>query len=453
MPIRFFVIFGAFLISVLMWADRACIAAAKDSIREDLRLDDGSMGWIMGAFSLGYALFQVPAGKLADRFGPRSVLSGVCLLWSLFTALTGIAGTFFSMLAVRFLFGAGEAGGYPTITRALTSWLPMNERGIANSISFSGGRLGAALAMPTVVGLMQVLGGWRPTFIGFGLVGMVTAIVWWLAFRDTPETHPAVSDRERDYILQHRDTKVTAAAGQDDAVQAEQPTPSPDADAAAPHQAAALPTAVMLRSTNLLLLMFQYVAHNFTVFFTVTWFFDYLKKTYELTSMQTALYNAAPLLCGVLGNWIAGFTTDRLFESGRWRRSRRLPAMTGFVFAAVGMSLCVQMETPITAVACMCLAIFGSDMVLSPSWSTCMDIGRQDAGAVSGSMNMVGNLGALAASTSFPYLNQWWGSHDLFFYLAAAMNIAAILAWSRIRPDLPIHDETGFTKTSMETNA
>ncbi len=420
MPIRFLLILGAFLVSVLMWVDRACISAAKDDISRDLGFDDSQMGWVMAAFSLGYALFQVPSGKLADRFGPRIVMTIVCLSWSLFTALTGVVRGLLPMIGLRFLFGIGESGGYPTLARAFCSWLPMNERGITNSISFSGGRLGAALAMPGVVWLIGALGGWQQTFWFFGAVGIGFAVVWFLLFRNEPESHFAVSQAERDHIVRARQP-----AKKHDSEEVETPVRFGE----------------MLRSSNMRMLMVQYVAHNFTFFFTVSWFFPYLKKSFELTQEQTALYAAAPLLCGVLGNWLAGFTVDRLYSRGKWQLSRRLPAAIGFVLGAVGMSLCVNMSTPATAVAAMCVAIFGSDMILSPSWSTCMDIGGKSAGAVSGAMNMVGNLGAFCTSLAFPYLNSWTGTHEPFFYLAAGLNIVAVFMWMRIRPDRTIVEE------------
>ncbi|PHQ34079.1 MFS transporter [Rhodopirellula bahusiensis] len=421
MPTRFFLILGAFMLSVLMWVDRACISAAKEDMATDLGFSDQQMGWVMSAFALGYALFQVPSGKLADRFGPRRVMTVVCLIWSAFTVLTGVVRGLTAMIGLRFLFGMGEAGGYPTLARAFTSWLPMNERGITNSISFSGGRLGAALAMPGVVWLIGALGGWQQTFWFFGALGIVFAFVWFLLFRDLPEDHFAVSESEAAHIIDSRSPKRSGTTTE----VAEAP----------------IRFTQMLRSSNMLMLMVQYVAHNFTFFFTVSWFFPYLKEQYSLTSQQTGLYAAAPLLCGVVGNWLAGFTVDRLYSRGQWKLSRRLPAAIGFALGAIGMSLCVNMTTPMSAVICMCIAIFGSDMILSPSWSTCMDIGGKSAGAVSGAMNMVGNLGAFATSLSFPYLVAHFNAHEPFFYSAAALNVVAIFMWFRISPDRSIAEE------------
>jgi MFS transporter, ACS family, glucarate transporter len=423
MPIRFCLILGAFLVSVLMWVDRACISAAKSSIAADLQFSDQQMAWVMGAFSLGYALFQVPSGRLADRFGARIVMTAVCLAWSLLTAMTGFVREFYSMLLLRFAFGAGEAGGYPTLAKAYYAWLPMGERGIANSISFSGGRLGAAFAMPAVVYLIQVSGTWQRAFLLFGLIGILFSIAWYWLFRDTPESHFAVSSAEREHIVAHRqrsEAKVDSASG----------VSVPD----------------LFRSKNLWLLVLQYIAHNFTFFFTVTWFFPYMKSQFQLSDMEAAYYASAPLLMGVLGNWLAGSTMDWLYRNGYWVWSRRWPALVGFALSAIGMTLCVQMNTPLSVVCAMCIAIFGSDMILSPSWSTCLDIGGKNAGTLSGAMNMMGNLGAFCTSLAFPYLRDWYGSHELFFYMAAAFNLLALGAWFKIRPNISLDQEIANTK-------
>ena len=120
MPRRYLLIAGAFALSILMWVDRACISAAKDDIQSDLGFTETQMGWVMSIFALGYALFQVPAGRMADRFGPRRVMTSVVVIWSALTALTGVVRGYLPMLSLRFLFGMGEAGGYPTLARALT---------------------------------------------------------------------------------------------------------------------------------------------------------------------------------------------------------------------------------------------------------------------------------------------------------------------------------------------
>ena len=171
-PIRFALVFSTFLLTVLLYIDRACISAAKGDICSDLGFSMTDFGWIMAAFTLGYALFQTPAGKLADSRGARGVIAGIVGIWSFLTAITGMAWNYSSMLIIRFLFGAGEAGAFPALSKVVYNWFPISERGIIQGINFSGSRIGAAFAMPLVAWLIKEIG-WRHTFLVFGLFGIL----------------------------------------------------------------------------------------------------------------------------------------------------------------------------------------------------------------------------------------------------------------------------------------
>ena len=186
MPKRYLFVLATFGLSVLLYVDRICISVAEDSVARDLDLTDKQMGWIFSAFTLGYAFCQTPGGYLADRLGPRKVLSLIVALWSLFTGLTAAAFNFVSMFVVRLLFGAGEAGAFPGMARAVYSWIPMRERGLVQGINFSGSRIGAAFALPVIAllidgvqdGESSVLPsflaggiGWRPTFAALMVIG------------------------------------------------------------------------------------------------------------------------------------------------------------------------------------------------------------------------------------------------------------------------------------------
>ena len=168
---------GSFLITLLLYIDRVCISSAKDAITDDLALTDIQMGWVLSAFALGYALFQVPGGALGDKYGVRKVMTSIMVLWSVFTAMTGAAWNYVSMLTARFIFGAGEAGAFPNIARAAFSWVPLQERGTFQGINFSGSRLGAAFALPLVAYLIDVWG-WRTIFYFFGAVGILGAVLF-----------------------------------------------------------------------------------------------------------------------------------------------------------------------------------------------------------------------------------------------------------------------------------
>ncbi len=417
-PKRYLLILGTFLLSMLLYVDRACISAAKETICDpgELAFSDTQWGWIMAAFSLGYALCQTPAGVLADRFGPRRVLTAVVAFWSLFTALTGAAWNFSSMLIARLFFGAGEAGAFPGCARAFYSWLPVSERGLAQGINFSGSRLGAALALPLIAWMIDSLG-WRASFLILGGVGFVWALFWFFWFRDGPTDHPSISEEERELILTERQQPR------------EEETDAPRLTARA-----------IVESRNMWLAMGQYVCSNFTFFFAISWSLPHLKKAYELTGFEAGLYAGIPLLCGALGNWVSGAMVDRIYRHGKWRRSRQLPAILGFLLAAGGMVCIPSANSALSYCVFLSIAIFGADMTLSPSWAFCIDIGRRNAGAVSGTMNMAGNLGALVTSLAFAYLKEWTDSTTPYFLTAAALNLLAVAAWLATRPDRPLEE-------------
>lgn len=414
-PCRYRFVLAAFLLSVLLYVDRVCISSAKEPITRDLQLSETQFGWVLSAFALGYALLQTPTGWLADRYGPRRLLAAVVTFWSVFTGLTGASFGFAALLVVRFLFGAGEAGAYPGMARATFSWIPMSERGVVQGISFSGARLGAAFALPGVAWLVETLG-WRETFLLLMAIGFVWAVAWFLWFRDQPENHPGVSRAELEWILSRRQQTEAAVGG----------TP--------------LKVGLLLRSANLWLAMTQYFCSNFTNFFCLTWLFPHVKAQYQLNAVQAGLYASLPLVCGAAGNLFSGSVIDRIYRSGRWALSRRLPAVLGFTFAVTGLVGSVQAESVGSTIGWLCLAVFGVDMTISPSWSLCIDIGREHAGTVSGTMNMAGNLGSFVTSLAFPYLQVWTGDPKWFFLVGAGLNLLAIGAWFLVRPELKLEE-------------
>ncbi len=421
MPARYLLIAGTFLLSMLLYVDRVCISIAEGEIREQLDFNSWHMGFIFGAFTLGYALFQTPSGIIADRFGPRRLLTAVVCLWSLFTALTGAVRYFIPMLVVRFLFGVGEAGAFPGMARAIYTWLPTSERGVAHGINFSASRLGAAVAMPAVAILIIYLG-WRNTFFLLGGIGFLWAGAWYWWFRDSPEEHGSVSPEERAFIVQHRQQESAAAK-----------------------EPVQLDAKVMFSSVNMWLLMGQYFASNFTFFFSLSWLIPFLRSGEEKLSLIEAGWYAMPVfLSGMAGNWVSGLLVDGIYRRGNWQRSRQLPAMIGFLLAAGGMAATaavpITRENATLIILCLSITVFGADMTLSPSWSLCVDIGRKNSGAVSGTMNMAGNIGSFVTALAYPVLYLWSGSRAPFFLVAAALSLVAIVGWKFIRADRPLEE-------------
>ncbi|SDM41477.1 MFS transporter [Kriegella aquimaris] len=408
-PKRYFMVMGTFLLALLLYVDRVCISVAKEPISGALDLSDKQMGWVLAAFSLGYALFQTPAGMLSDSLGPRKVLSAIVAIWSGFTALTGAAWNFSSLLVVRFLFGAGEAGAFPGMSRAIYSWIPLQERGIVTGINFSGSRLGAAFALPVVAWMIDDFG-WRISFVILGGIGVLWAVVWFLLFRDKPEDHPGISKQEKEFILSTRQQQNTQA------------------------EIKKISLGHLLKSKNIWLAMGQYFCSNFTFFFALTWLFPHVKSEYGLNTLEAGFYTAIPLVFGAFGNWTSGALSDRIYKKGNWDKSRILPASIGFFLAALGLIGSIYMDSAVGAIAFLSIAIFGADMTLPPSWAFCVDIGKEHSGAVSGTMNMAGNIGAFLTALAFPYLQAWTESTTPFFVVGAILNIIAIALWYHMKP-------------------
>jgi ACS family glucarate transporter-like MFS transporter len=231
-----------------------------------------------------------------------------------------------------------------------------------------------------------------------------------LAFRDTPEEHPSLGEAEREEIVNTRQQEK-------------------------PGDTTKLAFRDMSGSKNMWSVVLQYFCSNFTFFFALTWLFPYFKETYNLSAMDAGWYTSAPFIAGAIGNWVGGGMIDNIFRKGNMNLSRKLPAIIGFSLAAIGLMGCVFAGSALQAVIAISIAIFGADMTLPPSWTLCVDIGRRSAGAMSGTMNMAGNIGSFLTALAFPYLTAWLGGAEAFFYVAAALNVLAIFLWLRVKAE------------------
>ncbi|MBL8221622.1 MAG: MFS transporter [Bryobacterales bacterium] len=385
---RHWVVGGLFVLSLITYIDRAAISSVKDPLAAELHLTDREMGAVFSAFALGYALAQIPSGWAADRFGPRAMLSGLVVFWSLLTALTGAVHQFFVLLAVRFTFGLAEAGAFPGSARAFYNWLPPWEHGRANGIIFAASRLGAAIAFPVMAWLLE-RASWREAFYWLAMPGIVWGIGWYALFRDEPAVPPQRAERP---------------AG------------------------AELSFGEIFRSRPMLLAMSQYFIVNFTTFLCLTWMLPYLKQRFALSSSQAAFYAMIPLLVGATAQWATGTMVDRLYRSRHRSWSRRLPAMAGFLLSAAGIFAIPQVEDVRAVVALFTIAAFGAEMTISPSWAFCMDIGGKKSGAISGAINMLGNLGSFVSANLFPVLG------PAYFTVVMLLNLYSAVAWYFMRP-------------------
>ncbi|MBO0721564.1 MAG: MFS transporter [Blastocatellia bacterium] len=411
---RYWVIFFAVTLAVITYIDRVCISQAAPKISAELGLTPVQVGFAFSAFTFAYALFEIPGGWLGDVLGARRVLLRIVIWWSLFTAATGWIWNLPSLLVTRFLFGAGEAGCFPNLTKAFMTWLPKRERVRAQGIMWLSARWGGAFT-PPLVALILVYLSWRWAFMIFGLIGVVWAVFFFGWYRDNPREHPSVNDAEKE-ILPDPAT-VIASHG------------SP-------------PWGIFLSSSTVWLLWLQYMFLSYGWYFYITWLPTYLQQARGTSLTRGALLSILPLFFGGIGSMTSGYLATYLeYKTGNVKTVRRWLAGIGFFGAAVCLSLSVNISNPLMAMIAMGLASFSNDLAMPPSWGACMDVGGKYAGTLSGSMNMMGNLGGAIGPIVVGFVlqatNHNWA---VAFYISAAVYLLGIFCWMFIDPVTPLDE-------------
>lgn len=318
------------------------------------------------------------------------------------------------MYLVRLLFGIGEAGAFPIITKSFATWLPAAERTKAQGILWTAARWGGAFTPLLVVWVLRYVS-WRQSFFLFGSLGVVWAMLFYGWYRDRPQDHPGVNAAELALL--------------------------PAAPSAASER---VPWGRLLRSRSVLLLSLQYFFLSFAWYFHLTWLPTYLQEHHHLNAVQSAGYATIPLLfCGI-GSLFCGFFSQHVLRwTGSSLKTRRIMACVGFLGAGVFLSLATQMPTVQTTMAMMAAACFFNDQVIPHAWASCMDIGgTRYASSVAGTMNLMGNLAGFASSTIGGYLLQRSGGNwNLFIGILAAVYFLGILCWPFINTDMRLEDE------------
>ncbi len=413
----------AFALSLAMitYIDRVAVSQAASDIRRDLGFGTQEMGWVFSAFAIAYALFEIPGGWLGDRYGPRSVLIKVVTAWSFFTAATGWTWNLMSMLVCRFLFGAGEAGCFPNLTKVFTIWLPSRDRERAQGILWLSARWGGAFT-PAMVALALHYVNWRWTFGIFGLIGVVWAILFARWFRDRPAGHPSVNAAE-----------LAMMDG------AERNAPS--------HQA--VPWGRLVTSRAVWMLWLQYAAISYGWYFYITWLPTYLREARGMPLEKSAVLAGLPLFFGGIGCFVGGWLVRRLVANGSAVASaRKGVAAAGTLGAGALLLLVSHVQHPTLAILTLALASFSSDLAIPIAWAACMDVGGRIAGSLSGSMNMLGNIGGAlgpvvvgyilasgrTTADAVPAIASW----NTAFFVAAMVYGLATVAWLVVDPVTPL---------------
>ncbi len=412
--VRHMVIVFAVTLGIITYIDRVCISQAAPYMTEDLGLTKAQMGWVFAAFAWSYALFEIPGGYLGDWIGPRKVLMRIVIWWSFFTAATGWVWNYISLLVTRFMFGAGEAGCFPNLTKAFTTWLPPSERVRAQGIMWMSARWGGAFTPVLVFWVLKFVS-WRRAFEIFGALGVLWAIwfYWW--YRDNPRHNKKINEAE----LALLEGSEQLASGHGD-----------------------VPWGKLIRSKQAWLLCLQYFCLAYGWYFYITWLPTYLKEGRGLNLAQGAILSILPLFLGGIGSIFCGLISTPI---ARWTGSvaftRRLMAIIGFSGATGLLILSTFVKDPVWAMIAMGMASFSNDLVMPGSWAACMDVGGKYAGTLSGAMNMMGNFAGGMSPVVIGYvLQQTDNNWDITFYVSAALYFAGSFFWLVLDPVTPFDE-------------
>lgn len=387
--VRYGVLGFACSLAAITYLDRLCIGSASEKgyLPAALGLQGSAdLRAAFTAFSLAYAIFEVPTGWLGDVFGPRVTLIRIVIWWSFFTALTALAGVavagytvvgLTALVVIRFLFGMGEAGAFPNITRALHNWFPLTERGMAQGFIWMSGRLMGGLT-PLIWTALVVWAGlpWRYAFVLFGLTGLAWCVAFAAWFRNRPEEKETVNDAELALIR-------AGTAGATEKAHAN------------------VPWGDLLRSGNLWAICLMYFLMSYPWYFNVNYLPAYLEEMHgvDKASAIGSFAKGGPLILGAIGCLAGGWLTDAyLRRTGNRKWGRRVFGMIGHGVCVPLYLFCLIAPGPVAFALAFALTGFFNDLAMGSAWATCQDIGRRHAAIVAGCMNTVGNLGGAASS-------------------------------------------------------
>lgn len=390
------------ILGMVTFLDRINISVAGSSIMQDLRLSPAEWGWVQSAFILSYGLMQIPMGALGDRFGHRSILAGIVLWWSAFTAFTGLAGGLASLVVIRFMFGIGEAGSSPCSTGVISRWFEKGEVGKAQGYVWAASRMGGALTPFVVIPVMMWVG-WRAAFYLLGALGIVWAVVWYWYYRDQKgEGQRMISDSPKS-LVSH--------------------------------------LALFTSNKQFWLLCSMYFFYAFGSWFFFSWFptFMELGRGFDKTELTYAV--AVPFIMSMIGNIAGGHLTDRLTSRFGVRVGRKALGSTSLAVSAVCMFLAafIPGKMAVFVFLSLCFGIF--DLMLPSAWALCIDLGKQHAGTLSGAMNTAGNIGGFCCGILFGQLVQQSGDYNMPLYMIAVMLIVSAVLFAFINPEKPLIEE------------
>ncbi len=438
--VRYAVLAFLAAMTFVLYLDRACINQAAPIIKDELKITEFQKGWIFAAFTIAYAVFEIPAGWWGDRYGSRRILTRIVLWWSAFTALTGAAGGFVTMLVIRFLFGAGEAGALPNSARVLRGWFPESFRGRAQGFVTTAMMLGGAAAPVASQWLIDRVG-WRYTFAVFAVLGVAWAVAFFLWFRDEPADHPSVNDAERRLISEGNKPPRLPVVVEDSLA----PDVVVDDKAHGP-----IPWDRVLPCANIWLLSAVMATMSATYEILSSWYPSYLQSARGASRDLSGWLASMVLGAGACGTFFGGWLTDWLVRktgSPRWGRTAQAVAGTGI--GALGILASIWTNSTVMASVFIAVAAFGVQLQLPAWWASATRVSGRHLGALFGLMNMMGGFGRLLSQLAVGRFADWRkglgytgrAQWDPGLYAYVGIALIGMVLWALINPEKTVDDQ------------
>jgi len=403
----------------MLYLDRVCLGeiVKNASFQEEFGASKESIGRVLGAFFFSYALFQIPAGWLSDRYGARITLTIYILSWSLLTGITGFASSLTGLLIARLACGVAQAGAYPTSGGLIRKWYPTKSRGSASSWVSMGGRIGGTTAPYLTALLIWQLGSWRSVLYVYCWIGVVVAAGYFWVIRNSPQEHPMI-DADELKAIGHR--------------------PDPER----PTLAELWPLLwACCCNRSLWLNSLAQLSTNIGWVFLITWLPTYLSESKGVDALKGAAMVSIVLAVGIPGQLIGGLASDIAVRRFGLRLGRVITPAIASSIAGLAYFACLGLDSVWAIVFCCAIVSMMTDIGNPSTWAFMQDIGGRNTATIYGWANMWGNLGASFGSLMVPKLLTWGqssGSGQAMVFIACGsaffVSAVAMLGMDATRP-------------------
>jgi MFS transporter, ACS family, glucarate transporter len=394
------------LLAAVTYLDRVCISILAPEMQRDLGLDKSQMGFVFSSFALAYAGFEIATAWWGERIGPRRILTRIVAWWSCFTIATGLAWSYSSLLAIRFLFGAGEAGAWPNAALAFSRWTPTRERGRAQGFFFAAAHLSGGLTPMLVAALLPLIS-WRAIFAICGAVGFLWATGWYRWFRDEPRDHKGVNLAEAELIESERRIATHAHGGGG-------------------------VWRALAASPNVWFLCLAYFSNSYGSYFVMTWLPTYLAEQRHFEKQSLSVFSGLPLLLSVFGDLSGGAVTDAMTRRFGVRWGRSAVSVLGYWLAGAAMFASVFTTSPVLAASLIAAAVAASMFTLSATWAACMDIGGPHTGVLSATMNTTGQVGSILSPVVTGWVVSRFANWQAPLVIMGCLYVISAMLWALV---------------------